>query len=79
MIIALIVLLIVLVAGFFILKMFLEKSAHATNHVKSSKPIVNSTTLDEEYAKVKGLWICEYCETLNEAGKNKCAACGKGR
>ncbi len=35
-------------------------------------------TLDGEYARQNGLWICPRCETLNEEGRTVCAACGAG-
>lgn len=36
-------------------------------------------TLDRKYAEEKGLWICRYCETLNENSSTSCAACGMQR
>ena len=34
------------------------------------------STLDGEYARGHGLWICPRCETLNEEDRTDCAACG---
>ena len=34
------------------------------------------SSLDELYARENGLWICRYCETINQNSDERCAACG---
>ena len=41
-----------------------------------SKPSRNKKTADAIYANENNMWVCRYCETLNENSKEKCAACG---
>lgn len=41
-----------------------------------SKAGDSSLSLDEKYAQKTGLWVCEYCETLNLAVQKTCLACG---
>ena len=33
-------------------------------------------SLDSLYASSHGMWICRYCETLNDGGALQCSACG---
>lgn len=35
-----------------------------------------SRTLDEEYAASHGMWVCAWCETLNDNAASSCVACG---
>ncbi len=62
-----------------------EKSEKANDN-DSTKEESSSTTatveeyvqvsLDQLYANSHGIWVCRYCETLNDAGKEDCSACG---
>ena len=35
------------------------------------------TSLDTLYAQNHGMWVCRYCETINDRAAKKCVACGK--
>ncbi len=35
------------------------------------------TSLDARYAQYNNLWVCEYCETLNEDRYDTCEVCGQ--
>lgn len=53
---------------------------YTTNVVPGSekkRPPLKS--LDAVYAEKNGLWVCNYCETLNQNGSLQCAACGENR
>lgn len=36
-------------------------------------------SLDALYAKGHNMWVCPYCETLNDDGAKQCTACGTKR
>ena len=40
---------------------------------------VQLPSLDAVYAEKNGLWVCKYCETLNQKGSLSCGACGENR
>ena len=39
--------------------------------------IIESRSLDQQYADALGLTICPYCETFNGKTSEKCCACGR--
>ena len=39
--------------------------------------MVAQKSLDRIYAEDHQKWVCNYCETINENGAHRCAACGK--
>ena len=51
----------------------------ATPAPKPVPPKKEEKSLDRKYAEAKGLWVCPYCETLNENTSTSCAACGMQR
>ena len=47
-----------------------------SSSTKSTKTDRVQVSTDQLYANSNGMWVCRYCETLNDAGKEECAACG---
>lgn len=48
-----------------------------TSPPEDKKPEIKSKkSLDMLYAESHGMWICRYCETINDGGAKYCDACG---
>ena len=43
----------------------------------SGRPRPLKKAADAEFAAKNNLWVCPYCETMNEQSNTCCAACGK--
>lgn len=66
-----------------------EKLSRGTSELKNnipgfekSKPteekakIKSQKSLDMLYAESHGMWVCRFCETINDGGARYCDACG---
>ena len=47
-----------------------------TKRPEPVQPKTAQESLDAQYARMHGLWVCPYCETLNERERRRCIACG---
>lgn len=45
----------------------------------NNAPAAKQQSLDALFAISNNMWVCEKCETLNEASINRCIACGNRR
>ena len=46
---------------------------------RSGPPARGPESIDEGYAEEHGMWVCRYCEVLNEETLGVCRACGQPR
>lgn len=57
----------------------IEKSETKPSPTPSTTSVkkAEQQSLDAKYAESHGMRACKYCQTLNDSGSPKCAACGK--
>ena len=46
------------------------------NATEKQENIKSQKSLDMLYAESHGMWVCRFCETINDGGARYCDACG---
>ena len=56
-----------------------EQKVTAEPHREPIRERRDDTSIDKGYAAQHGMWVCGYCEVLNDNKLNICQACGQPR